>query len=137
MGYNKVDVTVVNRSPEIVHHHEHRAPTDDSVKLLIEMQEKAEKSILEQIHTEDNSFNMVGIYFGNANMMGNITLHIRFWLNNKSHTLSHEIPHLEWRSMDKYRKVKILYEQVAFYIAEIMFKESDFATQFKQVELSF
>lgn len=132
---SNVDVTVVNRSPEIVHHHEHRAPTDDSVKLLIEMQEKAEKRILEQIHIEDNIFNMVGIFFGNSNPMAHITLHIRFCLNKKFHTISHEINHYEWSRMDKYRKVRILYEQVAFYVAEIMFKESDFVTQFKQVEL--
>jgi hypothetical protein len=129
-----VDVTVVNRSPETVHHHEHRAPTDDSVKLLIELQEKAEKRILEQIHIEDNKFNILGVFFGGLNPMGTITLRIRYSINGQFHTISHEISYFEWKSIDRYRRVQILYEQVAFHVAQLMFKESDLLTQLKESE---
>ena len=130
MGYSSVNVS----TPEVVHHHEHRAPTDDSIKLLIELQEKAEKRILEQIHIEDNKFNILGVFFGNQNVMGNSTLQIRYFLNGKPFTISHEISHYEWKSMDRYRKVKILYEKVAFHVAELLFKESDLLTQMKEYE---
>jgi hypothetical protein len=39
--------------------HEHRAPTDQSVALLKEMEEKAERKILNTIHVTDSSFECV------------------------------------------------------------------------------
>ena len=39
--------------------HEHRAPTDESVRLLKEMQEKAEAKVLSALTIEGNGFNCV------------------------------------------------------------------------------
>ena len=39
--------------------HEHRAPTDDSVKLLREMEAKAQEQIIEAVHVGDTTFECV------------------------------------------------------------------------------
>lgn len=39
--------------------HEHRAPTDDSVKLLREMEKKARDQVIEAIHVGDTTFECV------------------------------------------------------------------------------
>ncbi|MEE8368605.1 MAG: hypothetical protein V3S30_09840, partial [Thermoanaerobaculia bacterium] len=44
--------TVAPSYPQTIH--EHKAPTDDSVKLLREMEEAARKSVLEVYRFEDN-----------------------------------------------------------------------------------
>lgn len=43
--------------------HEHRAPTDDSIKLYKEIKEKAYDSILDSISINDNTLNMKGIVY--------------------------------------------------------------------------
>lgn len=50
---------VVERGPREVHHHEHRAPTDESVKLLKEMEQAALDKVDETIRIEGNGFNAV------------------------------------------------------------------------------
>lgn len=39
--------------------HEHRAPTDDSVKLLREMENKAEEQVIQAVHVGDTTFDCV------------------------------------------------------------------------------
>lgn len=39
--------------------HEHRAPTDDSVKLLREMEDKAREQIVKAVHVGDHAFDCV------------------------------------------------------------------------------
>jgi len=41
------------------HVHEHRAPTDESVKLLREMEDKAREQIIEAVHVGDTTFECV------------------------------------------------------------------------------
>ena len=43
--------------------HEHRAPTDDSIRLYEEMKEKAYKSILDTIKINDNILNLKAIIY--------------------------------------------------------------------------
>jgi len=40
-----------------VHKHEHRAPTDESIKIYKELEEKALKNLISTTQLEDNSFN--------------------------------------------------------------------------------
>jgi hypothetical protein len=39
----------VGAAPSTVHHHEHRAPTDESVRLLREMEAKADERMIERL----------------------------------------------------------------------------------------
>ena len=48
---------------------ENRAPTDDSVKLLREMEEKTRASILEQIVVEDNIMKMKAVVYVRPDLM--------------------------------------------------------------------
>ena len=51
------DTTIVHRTehiPTTVHHHEHRAPTDASVKLLNEFEQAAEKKLIDATRLENN-----------------------------------------------------------------------------------
>lgn len=50
-------VREVNRGPTHVHHH--RAPTDESVRLLREMEEKSKAEIIKAIKLEKNGFEAV------------------------------------------------------------------------------
>ena len=43
--------------------HEHRAPTDESVRLLNEFEEKARKNIIHKISVNENNLNAVSIIF--------------------------------------------------------------------------
>lgn len=60
--FNKT-VIVQDRGPRHISQsttvHEHRAPTDHSVALLAEFQEKAEAKVIKAIAVEDNKFNCV------------------------------------------------------------------------------
>lgn len=47
------------RGPSTVVHHEHRAPTDDSVRILSEMERAAEARIIETIRLDSNDFKAV------------------------------------------------------------------------------
>lgn len=49
-------VTEVKQGPSRVDVHEHRAPTDDSVRLLREMEAKARDSVLATLVSRDNTF---------------------------------------------------------------------------------
>ena len=54
--------TYVRVSPEVTVHStitEKRAPTDDSIRLLKEMQEKAQASVISAVSLTDNTFNCV------------------------------------------------------------------------------
>lgn len=54
--FDKVEVhpTVVKHVPTTVNHHEHRAPTDDSVKLLKEMEAAAVTKLMDSGRLTDN-----------------------------------------------------------------------------------
>ena len=53
------DRTVINAGPRYVEHVEKRAPTDESVRLLKEFEEKAQAKVIEAISVEGNGFNCV------------------------------------------------------------------------------
>lgn len=46
--------------------HEHKAPTDESVKLLMEMQNKVMANLLGQIRVENNGFEIVAYAFNDV-----------------------------------------------------------------------
>lgn len=51
------NTTHVTESPERVDVHEHRAPTDESIRLMEEMHDKAFKNIIAKVKVEDNLVN--------------------------------------------------------------------------------
>ena len=76
--------------------HEHRAPTDESVKLLNEMQEKALRNIIATIKIEQNFLKAAAIYFRDDVVKDRMTYHIRFELNGKEYRIEGHIDNFEW-----------------------------------------
>jgi hypothetical protein len=72
--------------------HEHRAPTDESVKLLREMEAKARKQVLDSIRLGDTAFECV-VHVTRDTMSGDTSLMAIFSLNGKKFTVEHR----EWR----------------------------------------
>lgn len=85
-----------HEGPREVHHHEHRAPTDESVKLLKEMEEKARDKIEEVIRVEGNGFNGV-IYLHHEMMDLSIRARAVFDLNGKKMEVEHSLSELKTR----------------------------------------
>lgn len=78
--------THVHRSappyPQSIHSetHEHRAPTDESVKLLREMEQKAQDSIMLAIRCDDNAFKFLAVVLDDE-VSFRRTLRIQYSLN--------------------------------------------------------
>lgn len=70
--------------------HEHRAPTDESVRLLKEMEEKAKNSFIKKIHVTDNTFTGI-IYIAKDYYRPNTILAcVKFSINGKEYVVNHE-----------------------------------------------
>jgi hypothetical protein len=68
---------------------EERAPTDDSVRLLSEMQEKARKDIVAAIAVESNIMKGVVLSFGpDFNECGRTKFYLKFDLNGREHVIT-------------------------------------------------
>lgn len=97
---------------------EHRAPTDESVKLLNEMTEKALKNIVNNFSTTNNTLQAtVAVYEDYRNSSREFLC--KFLLNDKENILRVDIPHYEYDTPEK--MVQELYKQVCNKLAlEIM-----------------
>jgi len=71
--------------------HEHRAPTDASVKLLTEMEAKAEERLLKAFPIQFNSLNatVIGMH---SNLMCNYNILIRYDINGSPQEFKAVIP---------------------------------------------
>lgn len=83
---------------------EHKAPTDESVRLLNEMQEKAKKNIIQTIKIGDNVLNAVVIYYQDDFIGHNINFTIRFTFNGKEYFIQDSIDKYEYK-FDSYMKL--------------------------------
>jgi len=93
--------------------HEHRAPTDASVKLLTEMEEKARDRVIEAVHVGDATFECV-IHTMKHPMDDTTEMVAVFSLGGKKMTVSHR--EQSWRT-DKHAMVQALRDKMAAEIA--------------------
>lgn len=87
------DRTYVDSSthyPDTINHHEHKAPTDQSVKLLTEMQEKAIDNLVCNIRTADNKLDIAWTVIDNR--MCNLIVHGTYSLNGWTRKFNFTIP---------------------------------------------
>lgn len=82
--------------------HEHKAPTDDSIKLLNEMQEKARLSLIDQIHLTNNNLHIEVRVYTDYFAFGNVA-DVAFVLNGQRHTL--QVKFEDYRRTDMIRHV--------------------------------
>lgn len=83
---------------------EKRAPTDESIRLLNEFQEKAKENIIKSIVIDSNIAKCVCIYYQDVLFDNKILFHIRFILNGKEHVVSDSIDCFEIQGMKRNAK---------------------------------
>lgn len=82
---NKGETTIAE-----VNKKEFKAPTDESIRLLNEFQDKASTNIIEKVIVNNNLVDGVAILFGDR-MMGTRTLKVRFIINGQEFSFSKEL----------------------------------------------
>lgn len=98
-----------------VHHHEHRAPTDESVRLLMDMEEAARAKI---VHTAVlNDMPMACTIFVMRHCDGTVELQAIYDINGKRHTTQvRDAIH----DTDRFALVKKLHEAIARQVSELI-----------------
>lgn len=83
------DTTIVKQSPAYPQTvHEHKAPTDDSVRLLNEMQDKAKNNIIKNIIVDDNIVNgSITITQDHYSMGKQYVVYFKFNLNGRDYII--------------------------------------------------
>lgn len=76
---------------------ENKAPTDESVRLLNEMEEKARQNIIATIKIDENFLKAIVIYYRDEMITNRMIYHIKFELNGKEHKIEDFIDNFEWR----------------------------------------
>lgn len=94
---------------------EKRAPTDESVRLLRELEEAAEKRVLERGASPDNDLNYTWTIRHNY-AENTLTICVRFSLNGREHTRTFEWPMSRWCG-DPRERLKGIRDEVAHVIA--------------------
>jgi hypothetical protein len=92
--FNRTDKSTHVHFPENINVHEHKAPTDESVRLLNEMQEKAVKNIIAAIRVEDNTVNGVAIAYQDLAMIqcrSGVMIYLKFKVNGVEHTFEETV----------------------------------------------
>lgn len=94
---------------------EHKAPTDESIRLLNEMQEKAKENILKTVYIDENNLKAVCVYYLTTPDSMMIECHIRFNLNGVDYTINHKLNRFQYTKIiygEQYlgMGVKVLYD---------------------------
>lgn len=85
-------ITKIIKHPETITHHEHRAPTDESIRLAIELQDKTLQSIIDQRNIAENSFNAQITEYANHRDRKTQFI-VSFVLNGKKESFSVDVPY--------------------------------------------
>ena len=105
--------------------HEHRAPTDESIKLFKEMQDKAFTSVISNIEVETNIFTGKIVCFNRNYYNGyDYQLIFIFNLGNERFEIKENIDEFEFRVLNKENLIEKLFEKVSFVIADKLFKQA-------------
>jgi hypothetical protein len=119
---HKHDVTV----------NEHKAPTDESVRLLNEILEKAKKNIVKNVQVSNNILNFESLFFEDYFVGNRLELYANFKLNGHYYEVKSEINYDEFNKWDgknmlQYFCLNIILETLSKAISEqilINFKEN-------------
>lgn len=103
---------------------EYKAPTDEALKMLQDMQEKAEGSIINKIDVIDNVINFVAIFFAKDIIYDSVTLHLKFTINSKEFIFKENIARRDYIKIysDYHHSRRDLTEKVCRLIAEDLTK---------------
>lgn len=89
--------TAVHHSPDTikVDVNEHRAITDDSIRILSEMEEKMRQRVLAIVPVDENNLKGAVVYYSDQLNMNRINFHAKFILNGKEYTIEAPIDRFE------------------------------------------
>lgn len=96
--------------------HEHRAPTDESIKLYREMETKARDALILALRVDSNEFKFSATVIEDFSQGFGLTLRIKFMLGEKTHDHSLELPD-SWRSRSRQEWVLLIRDEIAKTIA--------------------
>jgi hypothetical protein len=107
--------------------HEHLAPTDESVKILNDFEEKARKNIIHKVKVETNTIIAMGIYFRDEMVDNRVHFDIKFSLNGKEVLIQDYVDEFEWREemLEMYMGFgsQVIYKLVMKKMAEMIAQE--------------
>jgi len=81
--------------PDTVHVHEHKAPTDESIRLMEDAHDKAIKNIIAKVKVENNLVNGECFLVEQPCNINDIKLYFKFKINGKEFTLERELSRRE------------------------------------------
>ncbi len=96
------------------------APTDESVSLLKELEEKAMSKILGSLKVEDNSFNITGVFIQND--FNGKSFHGSYKLNSVEYKIKVD---LGWSIGSRETMIKEIFENVAREVAVQLMMQAD------------
>jgi hypothetical protein len=117
--------TIVKKEPDTVNHHhgpvtitEHRAPTDESIKIMKEMEQKVLENIISSIRSEDNYLNAAA-FLVRDNLMGNWNIHVKYTYNKHQRVVKYSFDFLDIKQGMDYIILKTK-EAIAEDIAQVI-----------------
>ena len=118
--FDTVNVRSVTEVREVtLNVHEHRAPTDDSVKLLMEMRDKAYDSIIETLQMGDNNVKARAIMYRDHL---EFCTRVRYQVTLNGEVLEGEekVDIRDETHSGKYQIMRVIYERIAKHLAAQM-----------------
>lgn len=89
------DSTVIRTGPSHMTVSEHRAPTDDSVRILRELEDRAMQGILKVVEVKNNLFEGKAIFMRHSPLQ-EVQLVAMFMLNGKKFTVKSSVSEMEY-----------------------------------------
>lgn len=101
--------------------HEHRAPTDDSIRILREMEAKARQQVADSFVFTDNSVNGSVTVFHNE-LTPDRTVYVRLTLNGREHKDKFVVHDAALR-LDRRAAEELLFERLSKLITGMLFQQ--------------
>lgn len=99
-----------------------RAPTDKSVELLNEMQDKAVKNLIKTVNIKDNTMNGAVLYFIQRADWDGIDFIAKFSFNGKEYQLKGQISHRDMMNTHRYGS-EAAATAIGYKLCELMIQE--------------
>ena len=113
--------------------HEHRAPTDESVKLLNEMQDKAIGNIIDTIVVQNNILNFVAVVFDSDIIHQSYNIKCKFSINWSDMIIDINIPTLEFKLLSYDDRIRLIYKNISDKLSFMILKHLDANTEASRI----
>ena len=101
---------------------ENRAPTDESVNILNQMQEKTLQNIIKSVNVKDNTMNAAVLYIVRGMAFDVVDFIAKFTFNGKEYELKGQISRSDMMDTNAYGSQKVS-NAIAMKLCELMIRE--------------